>query len=209
MFRINIYPIIRITSQGLDVIDDPGKIPRGPSDWGSLIWQEPWADRGWKEKESEWFLFSGLAYLSAITGIVIAIAVLTDTPWSEYLLLLLLFLVLVSGFAVSFGTIRYRLPIRVYEEGFTFYPKIIWWYNVTEKDHFIPFDNVIRITVEKARYRAWHVVRITIELVNGSSIKGDLSIPRSSVPLYIMAIRNQNQEIQFEGLHYLDNPLEK
>jgi hypothetical protein len=209
MFRIVIYPIIRITSQGLDVVDDPGMIPRGPSDWGSLIWQEPWADRGWKEKESEWFLFSGLAYLSGITGIVIVIAVLTGNPWREYLLLILLFLVFVSGFAVSFGTIRYRLPIRVYEEGFTFYPNIIWWYNVTEKDHFIPYDNVIRITVEKSRYRDWHVVRIIIELVNGSSLSGNLSIMKSSVPLYIKAIRDQNQEIQFEGLHHLDNPFKK
>jgi len=189
----------------LDVIDDPGKIPRGPSGWGSLIWQEPWADRGWKEKESEWILFSGLAFLSAMAGIVIAIAVLTGTPLNEYLLLLLLFLVFVSGLAVSCVTIRYRLPNRVYEVGFTFYPNIIWWYNVSEKAHFIPFDSVNRITVEKARYRAWHVVRITIELVNGSSLKGDLSIPRSSVPFYIQAIRDQDQEIQFDGLHYLDD----
>jgi len=209
MFRIVIYPSIRITSQGLDVIDDPGMIPRGPSDWGSLIWQEPWADRGWKGKEADWILISGLASLSAMAGIVLVIAVLTGTPWSEYLLILLIFPVFVSGLSVSLVTIRYRLPNRVYEEGFTFYPNIIWWYNVTEKDHFIPFDSVNRMTVEKTRYRAWHVVRITIELVNGSSLIGDLSITRSRVPLYIQAIRDQNQEIQFEGLHYLVNPLEK
>ncbi len=143
-------------------------------------------------------------YVSAVTGIVLSIGVLTGTSPEEYLLIMLLFPVLVSGFVVALVKIRYKQPIRVYEVGFTFYPNILWWYNVTEKAHFIPFDSVNRITVEKTRYRAWHVVRIIIELVNGSSLIGDLSIMRSSVPLYIRAIRDQNQEAQFEGVHLLD-----
>ena len=183
------------------MIDDEGMISRGPPEWGSLIWQEPWADRGWKGKDEDWFMVVGLTFVTAVSGLVIAMSVFAGYHLIEYISIILLFLVLFSGLSAYLMNMRSRLPRRVYEVGITFYPSKFWWRNVTEEDNFVPFGSIVRITVERHKRWADRVV-MNVELRDGSSVGGNLRL-ESYLPSYIEAIRDQDQDVQLEGLDYL------
>jgi hypothetical protein len=185
-------------------------IPRGPSEWGDLLWQEPWADKKRKGKDGWWLRVFPYALLTVLAGFGIVGGIWSEASEDWVFIFIITFPIFIIILLLAIIEYYYRLPNRVYEKGFTFYPDLLLWYKRTEGEFFILFDTVRCITIEKTKYKSADVFTIRIDLVNNNKIIRELNL--SSIvdfPTYIDIIRNQNQHFRIEGFDQIPsyNPL--
>lgn len=178
-----------------------GTIPRGPPEWGEMLWQEPWADEGRSGQRDYRIKVVGYLFLILTSGVAIVFGLVTGGPLEEYWMFYLTLPLFLWGLWVA--TIRYRniLPNRIYERGFTFYPGILMWNGRREEDFFHPFNAVARITVQRPKYKASGLFETIVESEDGTTVSRIHSIDdRRKMPIFLGLIRKRSPEIQFEGI---------
>jgi hypothetical protein len=153
-----------------------GAVPRGPPEWGDLIYQEPWAhDRRIPGKYDPLRIIGIEAF-----GAVILLMGLTFLLDGELILAAMYLgpsLLLLVGSVDLLVKMRHTLPFRIYARGVVLAPKEAKARDYREEEHFVPFDRIERVFVKQDDWKGGPSTFLKFVLVDDLDEGGHIVSP--------------------------------
>jgi hypothetical protein len=144
-------------------------VPRGPTEWGRLIYQEPWAYE--RRVASKWdpLRVSGAIVLGAII-LLMGMTFVLQAEWVLAGMYLFPSLLLLIGSVDWIIKLRHTLPFRVYEKGLTL-PGRERAREYQEHDHFVPFDRISSAAVKQDEWSGGPSSFLKFDVMNEAGVE--------------------------------------
>jgi hypothetical protein len=131
-----------------DILEErKSAVPRGPPEWGQLIYQEPWA---YKRRHPGKYDLLLIALILIFGGVLIAagLAFTLTKSWVLVAIYAGIGVYLYLGAANYVMKLRHTLPLRVYGKGVTM-PKPEPSRRYDETEHYFPYSRILHVTVKE------------------------------------------------------------
>ncbi len=138
-------------------------VPRGPVEWGDILYEEEWAKkRRWEDRGSV-FLPAGVLFLSVLFIILGLLLSIVDHPAAFFVAFmgLLLLLAIFPVLAILLVSEAKKMPLRVYERGFT-KRSVPFADGVQRKEHLVPKRDItwLQLTSTGGGYGTLHHLKL-------------------------------------------------
>jgi hypothetical protein len=155
--------MLQMSSIDADQKDITKFFPRGPEDWGQLLWQDLWAYKRMTSSKLDrltvYTMFFGLLSGAPLFYLV---TIKENIGFIDNLLVFLFFFSFASIFAMGIRIDQSReFPRRIYKKGIVV-PKPKFTRVSKEEDFFIPFDSIKEIKIDRIKGSS---IYITVECV--------------------------------------------
>lgn len=155
-------------------------VPRGPPEWGDLIYQEPWAHARRIPGKYDLLRIVGIDVFGAVI-LLMGLAFLLD---EEYLLAAMYLgpsLLLLVGSVDLLVKMRHTLPFRIYSKGVVLAPREAKARNYREAEHFVPFERIERVSVKQDDWKGGPSTFLKFVLVDDLDEGGHIVSPARGV----------------------------
>jgi hypothetical protein len=126
-------------------------VPRGPREWGDLLYQEPWAYERRIPMKHDLLRVVGIDVFGSVI-LLMGLAFLIDGEPLLAAMYMVPALLLLVGSANLLVKLRHTLPFRVYRRGVTL-PGKEPMREYREGDHYVPFEEVLAVAVKQDEWR--------------------------------------------------------
>ena len=181
------------------LIDRATAVPRGPVEWGSLLYQEPWAYTRRMPGKFDIFSITGIVFIGGVV-LYIGLANALDINLILASIYFGVALLLLVGSADLVIKMRHTLPFRIYRKGVTL-PGHERVRRYSEADHFVPFERVKAVAVKQDDWAGGPSTFVKFDVITElREVEERIASPRRGVEAapIIEALRSIEPKLEIE-----------